>query len=421
MTDTNIQYLFDRGMFGMKMGLENIRKLLEFLNIDHTGIKTIHIAGTNGKGSTANMLSQMLISCGYKTGLFTSPHLQRFNERIRINGVDIPDDELSEYISSFKEGIEKFNCTFFEANTAIALKYFVDHKVDIAVIEAGLGGRLDSTNILNPLISAVTGIDYDHQKHLGSSIIQIAREKAGIIKPGTDIVLNTRKRPVVKYFSSAARKKGSRLIPVKNNTAVFRKGHEGQKVKFFIGQVAVEADFKLNGTYQKDNLRTALTVIKRLSKNIKLDPLKIKEAVENLKIKARMEKISQDPLIILDAAHNSEGLSFLKKVISDHNKGTVHLITGIVKDKDYENSLRMILNFDSEIYFSQASNSRMLDCETVKNSRLVNSVKNINFFKSPSEAFEEAVINYRKGDMILVSGSHFIIGDFLDGLNNKLK
>jgi dihydrofolate synthase/folylpolyglutamate synthase len=408
-------------MFGMKMGLDNIRNLLEFCKVDHDSLKTIHIAGTNGKGSTANMISQILVSCGYKTGLFTSPHLQKFNERIRIDGIDIADDELSDYITFFKEGIEKFNCTFFEANTAIALKYFIDHKVDIAVIETGLGGRLDATNVLTPLISVVTGIDYDHQKQLGSSIIQITREKAGIIKHGTDIILNTRKKSVEKFFRSAARKKGSKLINAKKTFVQFHKNADGQTVKFFIGQNPVDTDFNLKGVYQKDNFRTALTVLKRLSKVFTLDPERVKEATENLKVKARMEKISEDPLIILDAAHNSEGLSFLKKAVSDHKKGKVHLIIGMVKDKDYEKSLRTILSFDAEIYFTQASNSRMLDTETVKNSETAKECNNINYFKSPIEAYDNIISNYRKGDMILVSGSHFVIGDFLDGLNNKLK
>lgn len=421
MINSQIQYLFDRGMFGMKLGLDNIKNLLDYYRIDHKTLKTVHIAGTNGKGSTANIISQVLTSCGHKTGLFTSPHLQKFNERIRINGGDITDNELSELISFFKEGIEKFNCTFFEANTAIALKHFIDKGVDIAVIETGLGGRMDSTNILNPMISVVTGIDFDHQKQLGSSIIQIAREKAGIIKPGKDIVLNTRKKSVEKFFASAARKKGSKLIYAKRTSVVFHKNPDGWETVFYLGKTPVNAQIKLKGEYQKANMRTALTVLKRLSKGFELDPVKVKEALENLKIKARMEKISEDPFIILDAAHNTEGLSFLKREISKYQKGAVHLITGIVKDKDYEKSLRMITSFDAEIYFTQASNSRMLDIENFMKSKLVKHKKEINYFTSPAEAFEGVLRNYKTGDMIVVSGSHFVIGDFLDGLDNKLK
>lgn len=416
MIDSQIQYLFDRGMFGMKLGLDNIRNLLNFYNIDHNSLKTVHIAGTNGKGSTANIVSQVLVSCGYKTGLFTSPHLQKFNERIRISGKDITDEELSGHINFFKEGIEKFNCTFFEANTAIAIKSFIDNKVDIAVIETGLGGRLDSTNIINPLISVVTGIDYDHQKQLGSSIIQIAREKAGIIKPGTDIILNTRKRSVEKFFASAARKKGSKLINAKRTSVIFRKNYGGKSIEFHLGETPVIADIKLKGLYQKDNLRTAVTVLKKLSKSFVLDPLKVKEALENLKIKARMEKISGDPFIILDAAHNSEGLLFLKREISGYNKGTVHVITGMVKDKDYERSVRIILSFNAKIYFTEASNNRMLNIGDLKRSKLVKDAEMIKYFKSPGEAFENVMDNYKKGDMIIVSGSHFVIGDFLNSV-----
>ncbi|MBU4486797.1 MAG: bifunctional folylpolyglutamate synthase/dihydrofolate synthase, partial [Candidatus Delongbacteria bacterium] len=177
-----IQYLFDRGMFGMKMGLKNILDLLDYYKIDNNKLNTVHIAGTNGKGSTANIIAQVLTANGYKTGLFTSPHLERFNERIKIDDIEISDEDLAEYIIFFKDGIEKFNCTFFEANTAIVFKYFLDKNVDVAVIETGLGGRFDSTNIVTPIVSVITGIDFDHQKQLGNSIVQIAREKAGIIK-----------------------------------------------------------------------------------------------------------------------------------------------------------------------------------------------------------------------------------------------
>ncbi|MFO7810599.1 MAG: Mur ligase family protein, partial [Candidatus Delongbacteria bacterium] len=189
MVSAKLQYLYDRGMFGIKLGLENIQNLLYHYDIDTEKLKTVHIAGTNGKGSTASIISAVLTEAGYRTGLFTSPHLQRFNERIKIGDRQITDDDLSEYIDALKEGIEKFNCTFFEAGTAIAFKYFIDKKVDIAVIETGLGGRLDSTNVITPLVSVITGIDLDHQKQLGTSVVEIAREKAGIIKTGVPVVL----------------------------------------------------------------------------------------------------------------------------------------------------------------------------------------------------------------------------------------
>ncbi|MCK5761238.1 MAG: bifunctional folylpolyglutamate synthase/dihydrofolate synthase, partial [Candidatus Delongbacteria bacterium] len=189
-------------MFAMKLGLENIENLLKHGNIDIEKLKTVHVAGTNGKGSTSNMISQVLTENGYKTGLFTSPHLVSFNERIRINGEMISDENLSGLIHDIKGGIEKYNCTFFEASTAIAFKYFIEKNVDIAIIEVGLGGRLDSTNVITPIVSVITGIDFDHTAHLGNSIVEIAREKAGIIKEGIPVVFNVDKLSAEKVITS---------------------------------------------------------------------------------------------------------------------------------------------------------------------------------------------------------------------------
>jgi dihydrofolate synthase/folylpolyglutamate synthase len=414
-----IQYLFDRGMFGMKMGLKNILDLLEYCKVDHKKLVTVHVAGTNGKGSTSNIISQVLTANGYKTGLFTSPHLQRFNERIRIDNIEISDEELSEYIKFFKSGIEKFNCTFFEANTAIAFKYFLDKKVDIAVIETGLGGRLDATNIITPVVSVITGIDFDHQKQLGNSIVQIAREKAGIFKPGVQAVANFRREAVRKVFRSYAKKNKSELNLVKKKEFKFINSAGERIFEFFMDGVKHRAVINLKGKYQEDNLRTAVTALKIMSNRFKLDPAKTVTALSGIKVKGRMEVISKEPLFIIDAAHNIEGLTFLKCELENSVRGTIHLILGMVKDKDYEKALKFISGIKAKKYFTQAENKRMLDIETMKKDKYLNNDRTASYFIKPYEAYAEAVKNYRKGDIIVAAGSHFILGDLLDQLNSK--
>lgn len=411
--------MFDRGMFGMKMGLKNISDLLEYCKVDHSELVTVHIAGTNGKGSVSNVISQVLSANGYRTGLFTSPHLQRFNERIKIDNIEISDEELSEYIKFFKPGIEKFNCTFFEANTAIAFKYFLDKKVDIAVIETGLGGRLDATNVITPVVSVITGIDFDHQKQLGNSIVQIAREKAGIFKPGVPVVANFRRETVRKVFRSYAKKNKSELNLVKKKEFKFINSAGERIFEFFMDGVKHRAVINLKGKYQEDNLRTAVTALKVINKKFNIDPEKTAQALSKIKVKGRMELVSKEPLFIIDAAHNVEGLTFLKNELENSSYRTVHLILGMVKDKDYEKALRFVDGFKAKKYFTQAENKRMLDIETMKKDKYLIKDRTAVFFVKPCEAYAEASKNYRKGDIIVAAGSHFVLGDLLDQLNKK--
>ncbi len=414
-----IQYLFDRGMFGMKMGLKNILELLEYYKVDYTKLVTVHVAGTNGKGSVSNIISQVMTANGYKTGLFTSPHLQRFNERIRIDNIEISDEELSDYIKFFKEGIEKFNCTFFEANTAIAFKYFLDKKVDIAVIETGLGGRLDATNIITPVVSVITGIDFDHQKQLGNSIVQIAKEKAGIFKKGVPVVANFRRETVLKIFRPYAKKNRIELHIVKKKEFKFINSAGRKTFEFFMNGEKQSSVINLKGKYQEDNLRTALTALKKISKKFCLDTEKTAQTLSDIKVKGRMEFISKEPLFMIDAAHNIEGLTFLKHELENSVRGTVHLILGMVRDKDYEKALKFISGIKAKKYFTQAENKRMLDIETMKKDKYLILDRTAAYFLKPYEAYSEAVKNYKKGDMIVAAGSHFILGDLLDQFKIK--
>ncbi len=412
----DIQFLYDRGMFAIKLGLENIENLLKYGNIGIEKLKTIHVAGTNGKGSTSNMISQILVGNGYKTGLFTSPHLVSFNERIRINGEMISDEELSSLISDLKGGIEKYNCTFFEASTAIAFKYFIENNVDIAVIEVGLGGRLDSTNIITPKISVITGIDIDHTAHLGNSIAKITGEKAGIIKEGIPVVFNVEKASAKQVIRSTAKKKNAPLIQVKNSEYKF----EGKKVAFYLNNEKISSNFNLQGSYQKKNFSTALTTLEAINSRFPIKKEDTKKAIKNFVIKGRMEIISKEPFIMIDAAHNIQGLNELKKFTDSFNGKGVHLIAGMVKDKDYIGTIRKLLSFQAIKYFIGSKNPRILPIEKIKQEcKKFKIDNNIGYYENVKDGFDSAMKTYEEGDLILITGSHFILGDFLEYYETK--
>ena len=411
MINKDIQFLYDRGMFAMKLGLENIKNLLKYGNIDIEKLKTVHIAGTNGKGSTSNMISQILTANGYKTGLFTSPHLVSFNERIKIDGRLISDEELSSLIDDLKGGIEKYNCTFFEASTAIAFKYFIDNKVDIAIIEVGLGGRLDSTNVITPIVSVITGIDIDHTAHLGNSIVEIAREKAGIIKEGVPIIFNVDKSSAEKMIVSTAKKKNAPINKVDGKGCSFK----SNRVEFTLNNETISSNFSLQGSYQKKNFRTALKALTILKKSFPIKKIETGNAIKNFVIKGRMETISEEPFVMIDAAHNIQGLNELKKFLQRTKVDRIHLIVGTVKDKDYVRTIKQIVSFNAKKYFVGSNNPRILSVDKIK--LVCNKLKIDNgtsYHKNVIEGYKVAIENYREGDMIIITGSHFILGDFLE-------
>jgi dihydrofolate synthase/folylpolyglutamate synthase len=409
----DIQYLYDRGMFAMKLGLENIENLLKHGNIDIEKLKAIHIAGTNGKGSTSNMISQIFTANGYKTGLFTSPHLVSFNERIRIDGEMISDGELSSLINELKGGIEKYNCTFFEASTAMAFKYFIEKKVDVAIIEVGLGGRLDSTNIITPILSVITGIDIDHTAHLGNSIVEIAREKAGIIKEEIPVVFNVDKLSAEKVITSTAKRKKAPLHKVDKKGCNFK----GDKVEFTLNNEFVSSNFNLQG-----NFRTALKSLQIVNVSFPVKKIETVNAIENFVIKGRMETVSTEPFILIDAAHNIQGLNELKKYIDQIKVDRIHLVTGTVKDKDHVGTIKKILSFKAIKYFVGSNNSRILPIEKIKTEcNKFNIDENVSYYENVVEGYKAALKNYQVGDLIIITGSHFILGDFLENFESSEK
>lgn len=439
-----IDFLYGLQLTGIKLGIENIKKLLDEYSVDYEKMKIIHIAGTNGKGSTSNILYSLLKNSGYKCGVFTSPHLKEFNERIRINDNQITNEDLGNLTSYFKDGILRNNCTFFEATTAITLKYFNDNEVDFVILETGLGGRLDSTNVVKPVLSVITGIDYDHLSFLGNSLIEITKEKCGIIKENTPLVLNTNKKFVFKKVSSIAKQKNARLYYARKFKIVttqsflngkatvtnqrFLNGKEtvtpqsflnGKEIRFKLKGKFLKTYFNLNGDYQIYNLKTALTAFLCLKdlKLVQIDLKNIAKALELVKVKGRMEYI--EPSILLDAGHNKEGLFAVKRELEKIKK-KIYIILGTVKDKDYEQYLKIMSSMPGEKHFAEPKIPRGLSIETIK--KFFNSNKNIEncfFHSSVEDAYNEVKKRVSTKDLIVVTGSHYIIGDFLDYYEDK--
>lgn len=408
---------------GIKLGLDNIKSLLDFYQIDYQNLPVVHVAGTNGKGSTCRILTEILQQSGYKVGLFTSPHISVFNERIAINGKIISSDELKDLTDFFKEGIGKFNCTFFEASTAIGLKYFIDKKVDIAIIEVGLGGRFDSTNLVNPLQTAITSIAYDHLSFLGNSLIEIAREKAGIIKRGRTLVINSRKKWLIKFFNKMARKKCSKVI----NAADFKLSdiseNSVRRTLFYFNGQKVDCKFNLKGSYQKSNLKTALVLAKNLKRENHYRNITVETIIRALKIiyvPGRMDLISKKPDIMLDAAHNLQGLQKLKtdlfKIYRENKYDKIILLFGTVKDKNYIEVLSFVAGFDfaAEINFTEFTFNRTLKHEIFEKIRNEKSLTKLNSYNSVELSYNEIKRNLTNQSLLVVTGSHFLLGEFLE-------
>ncbi len=355
------------GSAAYKKDLNNIIKLSSHLNNPHSGFKSIHIAGTNGKGSTAHMISSILQEAEYKVGLYTSPHLVDFRERIKINGVMIKKEFITDFI---KENIDFFienSFSFFEMTVGLAFEYFNKNSIDIAVIEVGMGGRLDSTNIIFPEVSVITNISIDHTQFLGNTIEEIAKEKAGIIKEGTAVVIGEKQNNISDIFIDIAKEKKSEI---------------------FFADELIEDEYEcdLNGSYQRKNIKTSIQVIRSLietgfnisEKNI-FDGLK--NAIRNTGIRGRWEIIGKDPLIICDVAHNHEALSIVLNHLISMEYNKIHFVIGFVKDKNL-NSIIDLFPMYAEFYFTKPNIERGMDQLELQNlfkskNRIGNSFSNV--------------------------------------------
>ncbi|MBF8457656.1 bifunctional folylpolyglutamate synthase/dihydrofolate synthase [Kaistella sp. G5-32] len=384
------------GAQAYKPGLENIIKLCAFFGNPQDHLKTIHIGGTNGKGSTSNMLASVLQEAGYKIGLYNSPHLIDFTERIKINGINCDKEFVYQFIQKLKKLPKEITPSFFEFTTIMAFEYFYQKNVDYAIIEVGLGGRLDSTNIITPLLSAITNIALDHQDLLGNTIEEIAGEKAGIIKQNVPVISGDENDVVKNIFKEKAIKMNSTFIDA---TGL---------------QTTLNSDLK--GNYQKKNIKVVLAIIQQLQNlGIEISTQDIEEGLlkvqKNTNFIGRWYEFSSEPLTICDTAHNQAGL---KEVFAQLNSipKFKHIILGFVNDKKIDEVLQ-ILPSDSTYYFAKPNNNRgrhPRDYEDL----LKKSKINYKIFDKVQEAYLSAKQNVKKHEMIFIGGSNFVVGEFLE-------
>ena len=399
-----LEYLFSQlpmyqreGKAAFKKDLTNTLKLCSLIGNPEKNFKSIHIAGTNGKGSTAHMLASVFQEAGYNTGLYTSPHLKDFRERIRINGQVISEEKVTDFVKNFKRSFTEIQPSFFEWTVALAFYTFSKEKIDIAIIETGLGGRLDSTNIIKPEISVITNIGYDHIDMLGDTLEKIATEKAGIFKINTPsvVVNHSGERDT---FERIAQENGSSIEFTTDLTL----------------KIALETDLK--GHYQKENVKGVYHVwltLREIGFHISYMQLKkgLLNVVKNTGLRGRWEQIGENPKIIAETAHNKEGLELALNQLKFDNFDTIHFVLGFVKDKNLEKVLSLFPK-DGIFYFCAANVPRALDSETLTHEASFLGLKG-NSFKSVSEAFEAAKKNAKYSDFIYVGGSNFVIAEIL--------
>lgn len=397
-----VEWLFEQapnyqidGKKAYKPGLDNIKKLCDFFGNPQDKIKTIHIGGTNGKGSTSNMLSSILQQAGYKTGLYTSPHLIDFTERIKINGENCDKEFVYSLIKKLEKLPKEILPSFFEFTTIMAFEYFYQKKTDVAIIEVGLGGRLDSTNIIHPLVSAITNIDLDHTEILGETKELIAKEKAGIIKEGVPIISGDHDEKIKKIIREKASLKNAAFMDVSNDT--------------------VEYHSDLEGDYQPQNIKVVMGIVKELKKQgIIIPENAIKTGLLNVQKNTgfigRWYHFSEDPLVICDTGHNEAGLI---KVFAQLNKikKKKHIILGFVQEKKIDHLLE-ILPENSYFYFVKPSVNRGRNPVTYEE-ELKKLDIHYTIFQSVQAGYIFASQNLKPGEMIFVGGSNFVVGDFL--------
>lgn len=406
--------IFQRvGAVAYKKDLTNTIQLCEVLDNPHLKFKSVHVAGTNGKGSTSHMLASVLQSSGYKTGLYTSPHLKDFTERIKINGQEISKDFVVGFVNRIKPSIELIKPSFFEITVAMAFDYFVQEKVDVAVIEVGLGGRLDSTNIITPVVSVVTNISYDHQDILGDTLEKIAFEKAGIIKRGIPVVISERQVEVENVFIEKASEVGSEIHFAQDSYSVEESGNRlnvHQDKEQFINQLSLP----LKGIYQFNNLAGVLKTINVLTENgfqISFEKLihGLEKTVDQTGLKGRWQELSEKPLMICDTGHNTAGVREVVKQIHLQEFDKLFIVWGMVKDKEADEIL-CLLPKKAYYYFCQANIPRAMDAYILKENADRFDLKG-EVIVDVNKAIEKASQLASPNDFIFIGGSTFVVAE----------
>ena len=386
------------GESAYKKDLSNIILICEHLNNPHNNFKSIHIGGTNGKGSCSHMLSSILQEANYKVGLYTSPHLFDFRERIKINGDMISKDSVLKFMHENFDFFESNNLSFFEMTVGLAFDYFSKNKVDIAIIEVGMGGRLDSTNIINPILSIITNISLDHTRFLGSNIFDIAKEKAGIIKENIPLVIGETQQEISPIFNDIAKSKNSEII-------------------FADHHIYDNYDSDLKGNYQKKNIKTVLKsteILKQL--DYKINDSHIKTGLNNVSnntgLQGRWQVIQRKPMIICDTAHNEAALREVISQLMDMEYSDLHFIIGFSNDKNLK-KISKIFPEDSKYYFVQSKVGRARDAKEVRDIFKLNN-RCGDYYKSIENTIKYVKGVSKENDIIFIVGSTFVVSEIFD-------
>ena len=400
-----------------KEGLETTLTLDKHFGHPHRKFRTIHVAGTNGKGSCSHTLAAILQSAGYKVGLYTSPHLVDFRERIRINGEMIPRQRVIDFVEQHRSFFEPLHPSFFELTTAMAFNYFAEQQVDVAVIEVGLGGRLDCTNIIRPDLCVITNISFDHIQFLGDTLAKIAAEKAGIIKPGIPVVIGETTPETKPVFMETAQKQGAPIHFAEEEQLVV--SHLPQNGKnYYWTRDYPHLEGELGGLCQVYNTNTLMSAIRVLTSiGYKIEEEHVRRGFANVcaltGLMGRWQKIQESPAAFCDTGHNKAGIELILKQLSIQKYHHLHIVIGMVNDKDIRGVLDMLPR-NATYYFTKASVSRALNEREVQ--RLAKEVAGLegNTYPNVKEAFEAANANAQKDDFIFVGGSTFVVADLLN-------
>lgn len=384
------------GPAAYKPGLDNTIALLNLVGNPHVGLQCVHVAGTNGKGSTSHLIASALQEAGYKTGLYTSPHLKDFRERIRINGIMIPENLVVEFVETYRRQWQDIQPSFFEITVALCFWFFKKEKTEIAVIETGLGGRLDSTNVIQPILSVITNIGYDHMNLLGDSIEKIAYEKAGIIKKNTPVVIGKMIHEAKDVMIKKAMNEHSELIDANEN----------------LDEIP---NSPLAGFYQKENTRTAWCALNALRQQLNIDNNAIlngfARVVENTQLMGRWQTLQISPKVIVDVGHNEDGIRFIVEQLKHENYTQLHFVIGLAADKDV-NHILPLLPRDARYYFCKANIPRGMPApELAQHAEKFHLSGDV--YTSVDVAFLAAKSNANKDDLIFVGGSFFTVAEVL--------
>lgn len=390
-----------KGASAYRPGLEAVIALDDYLGNPHKSFKCIHVAGTNGKGSTSHMLASVLQQASYKTGLYTSPHLLDFRERIKIDGQIISKVEVVDFIKKHKVYFEQKKFSFFEMTVGMAFDYFEKQKVDFAIIEVGLGGRLDATNIINPMLSVITNIGLDHTQFLGTTRPEIAAEKAGIIKKGTSVIIGEKDPETEAVFRNSAKQHTAQIL--------------------FAEETVCKFTSDLKGSYQKKNIQTVVCALKQLNINGISDEIiqeGLSKVMVNTNLMGRWQLLSKEPNVIADVGHNKEGLQYIAAQLKGLTYRKLHLVMGFVKGREVDELISLFPN-NAQYYLCTPNLERGLPVEDLKNILRKNDW-NFNYYESVPIAFEASKLAAHSEDLIFVCGSTFVVAEVLSHLKKTV-